>query len=66
MRPLLQGAGAALGADGRRIDWLRVIGPLRKGQLWESTAVPERRSQAPCLARALLETARPAATAGAH
>lgn len=55
--------GGAIGADGRAREWLRVMGPLRKGQLWESTAVPELRTQAPALARALLGAARAAPVA---
>jgi len=39
---------------GRVSDRLFTLGPLRKGELWESTAVPELRVQAERLARRLL------------
>ena len=35
-------------------DWIHTIGPLRRGQLWESVAVPEIRVQANELAQLLL------------
>ena len=38
--------GLAIGTDGKASEWLRVVGPLRKAELWESTAVPELRVQA--------------------
>ena len=38
--------GHPLGRDGRVWPELTVIGALRRGQLWESTAVPELRAQA--------------------
>lgn len=38
--------GRALDANGRPLDWLWAIGSLRQGQLLESTAVPEIRTQA--------------------
>jgi uncharacterized NAD(P)/FAD-binding protein YdhS len=47
--------GALLDADGRPSDFLYALGPLRKGKLWESIAVPELRVQAQDLAMLLLE-----------
>ncbi|HYR69160.1 MAG TPA: FAD/NAD(P)-binding protein [Candidatus Dormibacteraeota bacterium] len=46
--------GALMDAAGRISDRLFTLGPLRKGELWESTAVPELRVQAERLARRLL------------
>ena len=37
-------------------SWLKIIGPLRKGELWESTAVPELRIQAQELGATLSES----------
>jgi uncharacterized NAD(P)/FAD-binding protein YdhS len=37
--------GALIGRDGLVLDFLYAIGPLRKGSLWETTAVPEIRDQ---------------------
>ena len=37
--------GALIGKDGVTSDSLYAVGPLRKGNLWESTAVPEIRDQ---------------------
>lgn len=42
--------GALIGADGRVRAHLFAIGPLRKGRLWETTAIPEIREQAAELA----------------
>jgi uncharacterized NAD(P)/FAD-binding protein YdhS len=42
--------GAVLGADGRPSTTLYTIGWLRRGQLWESLAIPELRDQAAALA----------------
>jgi uncharacterized NAD(P)/FAD-binding protein YdhS len=47
--------GALLNADGRPSDFLYALGPLRKGKLWESIAVPELRAQAQDLSTLLLE-----------
>ena len=47
--------GALLDARGRASDMLFTLGPLRRGDLWESTAIPEIREQALALARRLLE-----------
>lgn len=55
--------GALLDAEGRASTVLFTLGPLRRGELWESTAIPEIRGQALALSRRLLEqlSARPAA-----
>jgi uncharacterized NAD(P)/FAD-binding protein YdhS len=45
--------GALVGADGRVSSHLFAIGPLRKGRLWETTAIPEIRQQAAELAAML-------------
>ncbi len=47
-------SGALLDAHGRASDLLFTLGPLRRGELWESTAVPEIRTQAHALARELV------------
>lgn len=46
--------GSAVDADDRPLPWLQVLGSLRIGCLWESTAVPELRTQAEHAARLLL------------
>lgn len=46
--------GALVGADGTVSGQLFLLGPLRKGALWESTAVPELRVQAEELATRLV------------
>ena len=46
--------GALLDAEGNAKGVLYTIGPLRKGTLWETTAVPEIRVQAQELAKTLL------------
>jgi uncharacterized NAD(P)/FAD-binding protein YdhS len=46
--------GALLDASGNPSDFLYVIGPARKGRLWETIAVPELRMQASQLAEHLL------------
>ena len=46
--------GALLDRDGHASERLHTLGPARKGQLWETTAVPEIRIQAQALARRLL------------
>ncbi|MCA2217695.1 FAD/NAD(P)-binding protein [Jidongwangia harbinensis] len=51
-------AGRLTAADGTVADGLWVVGPLRRGALWETTAVPEIRAQARRLAGELAE-ARP-------
>lgn len=59
-RPCPLGLGLWTDADGRLVDAagrardsLRVLGPLRRGEAWESTAIPELRLQAAALADAL-------------
>lgn len=47
--------GALLGADGERSEILFTLGSCRKGQLWETMAVPEIREQSFALAERLLE-----------
>jgi uncharacterized NAD(P)/FAD-binding protein YdhS len=42
--------GVLLDAAGRADERLRVLGPLRRGELWESTAVGELREQAATVA----------------
>ena len=44
--------GEVVGADGRVVPGLYAVGPPRKGTLWESTAIPEIRTQAAEVARA--------------
>jgi uncharacterized NAD(P)/FAD-binding protein YdhS len=58
-------AGRLVGADGSVQPRLWVLGPLRRGVLWETTAVPEIRAQARQLAADLREprTARTLAAA---
>lgn len=46
--------GAVLNREGAVSQRLFTLGPLRKGMLWETTAVPEIRQQAAALARELL------------
>lgn len=62
-RPDRLGMGLDVAADGALMDawgeassWLFTLGPLRKGALWETTAVPEIRVQAAELARRLLSS----------
>jgi uncharacterized NAD(P)/FAD-binding protein YdhS len=45
--------GALVAADGREQPWLHLLGPLRRGELWETTAVGEIRGQAQCVAQAV-------------
>ena len=45
-------SGRLAGADALAAIW--AIGPLRRGQLWESTAIPEIRTQARDLARSVV------------
>ncbi|QRN95577.1 FAD/NAD(P)-binding protein [Archangium violaceum] len=47
--------GALLDAEGEPSSVLFTLGPLRRGELWETTAIPEIRMQALALARRLLE-----------
>jgi uncharacterized NAD(P)/FAD-binding protein YdhS len=46
--------GAVRDAQGRASQSLFAIGPLRRGELWETTAVPEIRAQAHALAQRLV------------
>jgi uncharacterized NAD(P)/FAD-binding protein YdhS len=46
--------GNALDAEGREVPDLFVVGTLRKPALWESTAVPELRSQAAIVAEGVI------------
>ena len=48
--------------SGRESETLFAIGPLRRGELWETTAVPEIRAQAQALAAAARAAAPPACT----
>ncbi|WP_293389460.1 FAD/NAD(P)-binding protein [Nevskia sp.] len=47
-------AGGLVERDGRASARIFTLGPTRKGELWETTAVPEIRGQAQSLARHLL------------
>ena len=47
--------GRLLTADGRASRRLFLVGPLRKGQLWENTAVPELRVEARRMAELLAD-----------
>jgi uncharacterized NAD(P)/FAD-binding protein YdhS len=55
--------GALLDATGRPSAPLWAVGPIRRGSTWETTAIPEIRSQAATLAAALATPAATAATA---
>jgi len=50
--------GEVLDVSGQVVPGLHVVGPPRKGTLWETTAVPEIRSQAAALAQRLPEQVR--------
>lgn len=50
--------GEVLDVSGQIVPGLYVVGPPRKGTLWETTAVPEIRSQAAVLAQSLPERVR--------
>ena len=52
--------GAAIGSDGRPITGLFVVGPWRRAQAWENTAVPELRRQARAVAKTIVESLTPA------
>ena len=47
--------GAVRDARGHEHETLFALGPLRRGELWESTAVPEIRAQAQALAQRLVQ-----------
>lgn len=49
--------GAVIDARGRPSARVRLVGPLRKGQLWENTAVPELRGEALAMATRLVDDA---------
>jgi uncharacterized NAD(P)/FAD-binding protein YdhS len=49
----IDGQGRLVGADGQAREGLWLIGPLRRGARWETTAVPEIRAQARLLARSM-------------
>ncbi|HEY0862822.1 MAG TPA: FAD/NAD(P)-binding protein [Lacunisphaera sp.] len=51
---------AVVGRDGRRSPFLFALGPLLRGTLWESIAVPELRGQALRVAQTLLDAGAPA------
>lgn len=53
---------ATLDAAGSRSEVVFAIGPMLKGTLWETTAVPELRGQAYRAAQSLLETSAPVET----
>lgn len=57
--------GRLLGADGRVAPGLFALGPPLQGTLWETTAIPEIRTQAAALADRFAETARPVSTEAA-
>lgn len=46
--------GAVISAEGEPARWLYTLGSTRRGQLWETTAVPELRLQAQALSQTLL------------
>jgi uncharacterized NAD(P)/FAD-binding protein YdhS len=52
--------GRAIGRDGRADNTLWVLGPLRRGTLWESAAVPELRVQAADVVRHIASAVIPA------
>jgi uncharacterized NAD(P)/FAD-binding protein YdhS len=47
--------GAVIDATGRADGRISALGPLRRGELYESTAVPELRAQAAQIAATLVE-----------
>lgn len=46
---------AVIEQNGQVSDWMYAMGPLLKGSLWETTTVPELRSQAMRIAEILLQ-----------
>jgi len=58
--------GRAVARDGGAQDSLWVVGPLRRGTLWESTAVPELRVQAAEVVRKVLHAEAPGPAGGAR
>jgi len=53
------GHGAVITAAGQPSSWLYALGPLLRGQLYETTAIPEIRDQASALASRLVALAAP-------
>jgi uncharacterized NAD(P)/FAD-binding protein YdhS/glyoxylase-like metal-dependent hydrolase (beta-lactamase superfamily II) len=49
-------AGKVIDAEGNASNWLYTLGAARKGNLWETTAIPELRVQAQALALTLLQS----------
>jgi uncharacterized NAD(P)/FAD-binding protein YdhS len=47
--------GRLIRQDGQPSAWLFSLGPMRRGELWESVAVPDIRVQAAHLAEVLIE-----------
>jgi uncharacterized NAD(P)/FAD-binding protein YdhS len=47
-------SGRVISREGRTLDRVFLAGPLRKGQLWENTAVAELREEARRLAGVVL------------
>jgi uncharacterized NAD(P)/FAD-binding protein YdhS len=71
VRPDPSGLGLDVSRDGALLDrngavsrWLYAVGPIRQGNLWESTAVPEIRKQVHSLVEHLLHASGEAQ--GAH
>jgi len=56
---------AAVGRDGGRSGFLFALGPLLRGSLWETTAVPELRGQAMRVAQLVLRDVHPTPTLAA-
>jgi uncharacterized NAD(P)/FAD-binding protein YdhS len=54
---------SAVGRDGRRSGFLYALGPLLRGTLWETTAVPELRGQAMRVAQLVLRDVHPTLSA---
>ncbi|MDX2216004.1 MAG: FAD/NAD(P)-binding protein [Oculatellaceae cyanobacterium bins.114] len=48
--------GALVATDHTPLNWLYTLGSPRRGELWETTAIPEIREQAQRLARTLLQS----------
>jgi uncharacterized NAD(P)/FAD-binding protein YdhS len=61
----IDAAGRLIASDGRVHQRLWLVGPLRRGARWETTAVPEIRAQARQLALDLAEAAASAALVAA-
>lgn len=61
---LLTSGGALLDASGNRSPWLFALGPLLRGERWETTAIPELRVQAQALSEELVRALAPEGQAG--